>query len=897
MISRADLIAEIDQLRSRIAGFEAASVPATMRMEDAHMVLDHINDAVVVVDANLLILLWNRAAEVIYGWTAEEMIGRRMRDVMEMRYVGGVTRQDVMSALHETGYWRGEAFLTRRDGSELAVEGSSRVFRDDQGAMAGIITVARDITERSQAAAERERLLALERAAREEAEPANRRLRVLVDASHDFLSAGLGVRDILDRITQRVAELIKDLCVLSLLSPDGSYVVEAATYHANPEALALLRAVLTEETLRVGEGLQGTVAQTGMPLFLPVVPLATIRPRLKAAYRRYVDRFGLSSLIIVPLRAHGRVIGTMLLSRDAPDYPYTTADQDLLQDLADRAGQIVWNAQLFAAEQAARQQAEAAQARLAILAKASQIFADASLDLDTVLDQITRHIADVIGDACGIRLLSADERALETTSFYHPNPRTHAILHPILFNTPMPADAGPYGQVIATKQPLTLSRAELRAHVPPQALAYVDRFLPHSTLIVPLFVRGRSIGTLTIVRDESARSFTPADELMIGDLAERAAVAIENTRLYQTAQTVSREKSASLALLNTLFAAAPIGLAFHDSNLRFAHINENLAEMNGLPAAEHIGKRIAEILPELGPILEPMYRRVLATGKAIRDVEIHGTTRARPGVSRDWLASYYPVHSQDGTIIGVGTVITEVTERKQAENELQSYTQQLQLLSRRLVEVQETERRHLARELHDEIGQMLTGLNLLLEPRRPGVDAELSDRLEAAQTLIMELTSRVRQLSLDLRPSMLDDFGLLATLRWHVERYTAHTQIAVDFKHVGLDLPIDPQIAVTAYRIVQEALTNVARYAQVSSVSLRAWRSQHTLSVEIEDQGHGFDLEAVLRAGNSSGIAGMRERVRLLDGVIHIVSEPGMGTRVLVELPLEQSEHVQEVTS
>jgi PAS domain S-box-containing protein len=213
--------------------------------------------------------------------------------------------------------------------------------------------------------------------------------------------------------------------------------------------------------------------------------------------------------------------------------------------------------------------------------------------------------------------------------------------------------------------------------------------------------------------------------------------------------------------------------------------------------------------------------------------------------------------------------------------------ERLQTLSRRLVEAQETERRQVARELHDEIGQLLTGLKLTLEmSTRLPADAVRAS-LGEAQALVNELIERVDELSLNLRPAMLDDLGLLPALLWHFERYTVQTHVRVTLKYIGLEgrrLPSEVETA--AYRIVQEALTNVARHAGVSEVTVRVWTGQDTLSVQIEDQGIGFDPEVALAAGTSTGLAGMRERAVLLGGKLTIESAPGAGTCLTAELPL-----------
>jgi signal transduction histidine kinase len=206
-------------------------------------------------------------------------------------------------------------------------------------------------------------------------------------------------------------------------------------------------------------------------------------------------------------------------------------------------------------------------------------------------------------------------------------------------------------------------------------------------------------------------------------------------------------------------------------------------------------------------------------------------------------------------------------------------------VSIRLMEVQETERRHLARELHDEIGQLLTGLRLMLRLNGDS-DKPLETRLEQARTTVDDLLGRVRGLSFDLRPTDLDDLGLLPALLALFERYTAQTGVVVSFKHQGMERRFAPDVETGAYRIVQEALTNVARHACVTEVTVRVWADAEKLNLQVEDRGCGFDPEAVLKGPRSSGLVGMQERSRLLRGRLTIESAPGSGTTISAELPL-----------
>jgi len=192
--------------------------------------------------------------------------------------------------------------------------------------------------------------------------------------------------------------------------------------------------------------------------------------------------------------------------------------------------------------------------------------------------------------------------------------------------------------------------------------------------------------------------------------------------------------------------------------------------------------------------------------------------------------------------------------------------------------LEESERRHLARELHDEIGQSLTALKVRLEMMQPAGKEALA--------LAQELMGRVSSLSLDLRPAMLDDLGLLPALLWLFDRYRAQTGITVEFAHEGLDAPRLPRERETAaYRIVQEALSNAARHSGAERVSVRVLRRDDRLTVHVEDGGKGFDPDAILSDPQTGGLIGMRERAAALGGRLTIDAAAGKGTRLFAELP------------
>lgn len=235
----------------------------------------------------------------------------------------------------------------------------------------------------------------------------------------------------------------------------------------------------------------------------------------------------------------------------------------------------------------------------------------------------------------------------------------------------------------------------------------------------------------------------------------------------------------------------------------------------------------------------------------------------------------------------LGTQAAIAIQNRRLFTQVLTGRERLQSLSQQLVAVQEAERRRIARELHDEIGQSLTGLKLVLEMiSRLPVDRML-DRLREAQVAVTDLMAYVRELSLDLRPAMLDDLGLLPALLWHFDRYMAQTNVRVVFKHTNIHSRFPAEIEIAAYRIVQEALTNVARHAGVDEVIVQIWADATLLSIQIVDRGCGCDPQAALSAHTSSGLAGMRERATLLGGQLTILSGPGTGTCLTTILPIQ----------
>jgi len=210
----------------------------------------------------------------------------------------------------------------------------------------------------------------------------------------------------------------------------------------------------------------------------------------------------------------------------------------------------------------------------------------------------------------------------------------------------------------------------------------------------------------------------------------------------------------------------------------------------------------------------------------------------------------------------------------------------LQNISQKLVKVQEEERRQLARELHDEFGGMLTSIRINLDIISQSQNQLQLQALAQARNLTDKLVEQIRELSLNLRPTLLDDFGLLPALITLIEQYQQRTNITVDFKHNGINQRFPTEIETTAFRTIQEALTNAARHANVDHVAVRAWFENDIIKIQIKDEGKGFLFDKNDFSYRTSGLSGMRERVKMVQGIFEIETAPGEGTCITEELPI-----------
>ena len=333
--------------------------------------------------------------------------------------------------------------------------------------------------------------------------------------------------------------------------------------------------------------------------------------------------------------------------------------------------------------------------------------------------------------------------------------------------------------------------------------------------------------------------------------------------------------------LRSVFELAPVAIWISEND-RIVFANRAAERLFG-----HDGSIVGQPLYGL---LEPgsheaVRAQVLRALAGTREVErVHGNIARSDGMQREVEIALAALPDHGRTTVQM--VVADVTQRRLELAELEQSRESLRQLSTSVVEAREEERRRIARELHDELGQRLTALKMELSAL-PGVgrQQERQERVDSLMNMLDDTLASVRRISSDLRPMMLDDLGLNAAIEWLARDTARRMGIEVAVRLSENDAPVDDRVATAVFRMVQEALTNVARHARATDVTVRLRRHDGELELVVEDNGIGYPQDAMQREG-SFGLLGMRERAGMLGGRLEYTNAPGSGARLTVRLPL-----------
>jgi PAS domain S-box-containing protein len=335
-------------------------------------------------------------------------------------------------------------------------------------------------------------------------------------------------------------------------------------------------------------------------------------------------------------------------------------------------------------------------------------------------------------------------------------------------------------------------------------------------------------------------------------------------------------------------------VSYVDEKGYYRFVSKRYEEWFGVQETEIIGKHLRQVLGETTYELIKGYVETVLSGRQVHFEEslpyAHGGVR--------WVvAEYVPDMDDRGKVKGFFALVTDITERKQAEeererllNQVRAGRERLRSLAQRLVEIQEVERRDLVRRLHDEVGQNLTGLSINLNILRSQMPDEMTTktttRIDDSLKLVEETVERIRDVMAELRPPVLDDYGVAAALHWYGNQFSERTGIATVLELDELSARLPSHWETALFRIAQEALTNVAKYAHAKTVTVMLEEFGDSVRLTIADDGVGFDPQTHHQPGAKPewGLMNMRERAQAIGGKLSVETAPGKGTKIIVEI-------------
>ncbi|MEH1925198.1 PAS domain S-box protein [Nostoc sp.] len=310
-----------------------------------------------------------------------------------------------------------------------------------------------------------------------------------------------------------------------------------------------------------------------------------------------------------------------------------------------------------------------AEERLRYIAQVSSLLST-SLDYEQTLEQIAKISVPQLADWCSVDILN-DDGSIRRLPIAHTDPSKVELARKLQEYATDYKGASAITRVLQTGQSELISELSdslLVASTQNQEhLELVRQLGMKSVMIVPLITQGRILGTISFVSTQSDRRYDRTDLTLATEITHRAALAIENSQLYQDINQALVHYAESLSLLDALLEAAPVAVCFLDRQLQYIRINQVFADINGLTIEEHLGRKFQEVLPGMAAEFEQQLQRVLETGEPLLNVEISGETREQPGRYGYWLGNYYPVNNAMGETVGIGIILADITAAKQTE--------------------------------------------------------------------------------------------------------------------------------------------------------------------------------------------------------------------------------------
>lgn len=450
----------------------------------------------------------------------------------------------------------------------------------------------------------------------------------------------------------------------------------------------------------------------------------------------------------------------------------------------------------------------------------------------------------------------------------------------------IPEGHGPTGQAIRNGQYYICNDIEADPAMDPWKDAALSRGY-RSSMSLPIIKSGKVVGAFSFYAPVK-NFFDDSEIALLEEATGDVAFALEVFEKEEMRRKAEQGIVESERRYHTLAEVSPVGIFHTDAAGSTTYVNPRWCQISGITYEKAMGNGWFEAVH---PDDRDMLRRNWEEATRHQQVSVSEYRFVRPNGSTAWvIGQAIPERDADGAIVGYVGTTTDITDRKLAEKEMEESSQKLRQLTTHLLNIREEERKRIGREIHDELGQQLTAIKMdiswIAKKTDPSQEA-FKTKLQNVIALLDGGNQSIRRILNELRPVILDDYGLLEALLWQAQQFTANTHIPVAMTASESDMRIPEEISTCIFRIFQEALTNITRYAKATQVKVSLDIDSDSVLLNIEDNGLGFDTE-LTKTKKSFGILGMKERVASLNGRFDLSSVPGNGTRISIHIPITQ---------
>jgi PAS domain S-box-containing protein len=415
-------------------------------------------------------------------------------------------------------------------------------------------------------------------------------------------------------------------------------------------------------------------------------------------------------------------------------------------------------------------------------------------------------------------------------------------------------------------------------------------------IFFPVKKEDRTMAVLAVRTGKDDAALSQGQVQFVETFANLAAEAITRINLAKEAQIAQWQAESKKRHLAAIVESSSDAIISVDLDGTIVSWNQGAEAIYGYPAEELLGRSISQLVLPQNKNRVPV---ILGKVKNGRRVNLYETTHVRKdGEIVSVSLNISPIRDASGEIVGMSAIARDITESKIREDQLRQSSERLRALSTRLQSIREEERTRLARDIHDELGQRLTGLMMdlvSLSQKPPKTKELLGQRIKPMESIIDDTIKLVRKISSELRPGILDDLGLVAAMEWQLNDFKKRTGIACEFSSELDDSSFDHDITTALFRVFQETLTNIIRHARATRVRIEINDQDGFITLTVEDNGKGIS-EAEIADPHSLGLLGIRERVVIFGGDVHISGARSRGTQVIVKIPHreETAYHAQD---